>query len=332
MATIKDVARRANVSTASVSRVLTGHPATSPEMRARVLQAADELSFRPNSVARSLRTTGTRTVGLVISDLLNPFFTELARAVEDTARAAGYSVIVGNADEDPQQQDHYVRILLGRQVDGLIVVPTTETSPLLREAADRGRKLVLVDRPAPAVHAPIVRADGAAAITELVRHLADTGRRDLAMVTGPARAGTARERLDQFRTAVEQAGLHLRPEHVVHGDFRADSGREAMARLLAAPTRPEAVFVANGTMALGALQELAEHPDAPAIPTDLAVAVFDDTPWFALHRPSLTAIAQPTTLLGQRAMAMLLAALADQEVPDEHYGCELVLRDSTAPA
>lgn len=332
MATIKDVARRANVSTASVSRVLTGHPATSPEMRARVLKAADELNFRPNRVARSLRTTGTGTIGLVVSDLLNPFFTELARAVEDAARAAGYSVIVGNADEDPEQQDHYVRILLGRQVDGLIVVPTTETSPLLREAAARGRKLVLVDRPAPAVHAPIVRADGGAAISELVRHLVATGRRDLAMVTGPEHAGTARERLDQFRTAVENAGLLLRSENVVHGDFQADSGREAMGRLLDAPSRPDAVFIANGTMALGALHAMAEHADAPAIPTDLAVAVFDDTPWFALHRPSLTAISQPTTLLGQRAMAMLLAALGEEDVSDEHYECELVLRDSTGPS
>lgn len=331
MATIKDVARAAKVSTASVSRVLTEHPATSPEMRERVLRAARELNFRPNAVARSLRTTGTQTVGLVISDLLNPFFTELARAVEDTARRAGFSVIVGNADENPEQQDHYVRILLSRQVDGLIVVPTAETSPLLREAAERGDHLVLVDRPAPEVHAPVVRADGSRAIDQLVDHLATTGRRDFAIITGPDMAGTSRERLERFRTALARNGLTLRDGRIVRGDFRRESGREAMSALLAEPDLPDALFIANGSMALGALQELAERPGAPEVPGRLAVAVFDDLPWFSLHRPTLTAISQPTARLGERAMEMLLATMAGQEVADEHYECKLVLRESTAP-
>ena len=333
MTTIKDVAQAANVSTASVSRVLAGHPSASEEMRQRVLDVVRELRFRPNAVARSLRTTGTRTVGLVVSDLLNPFFTELARAVENTARQAGYSVIVGNADENPDQQDHYVRILLERQVEGLIVVPTIETSPLLREAADRGHHLVLVDRPAEDVHAPIVMADGAAAIDDLVDHLVHTGRRDLAIVTGPDQAGTSRERLASFRAALARHGLALPEERIWHGNFRADSGHDALADLINSAVVPDAVLVANGVMALGALQFLADRRGPTVnIPDDLALAVFDDMPWFPLLRPTLTAIEQPTRRLGMRAVQMLLALIAGEEVADERMACRLILRESTAPA
>ncbi|UNX54227.1 LacI family transcriptional regulator [Georgenia sp. TF02-10] len=333
MATIKDVAKAAGVSTASVSRVLTGHPA-SPTMRERVLAAAEALSFRPNAVARSLRSTGTRTVGLVVSDLLNPFFTELARAVEDTARAAGYSVIVGNADEDPGQQDHYIRILLERQVDGLIVVPTVETSPLLREAAANDHHLVLVDRPADDVDAPTILADATEAIGELVDHLVTTGRRDPAIITGPVHAGTARLRLEVFRQALAKHGLDLPERRVLHGDFRSTSGYAAMEHLLADPDRPDAVFVTNGSMGLGVLEVLGRRRGTPpAIPDELALAVFDDTPWFTLLAPSVTAIAQPTVHLGEQATRTLLARIRGEEPPAATPGlrCRLVLRESTNP-
>lgn len=334
MPTIKDVARAAGVSTASVSRVVTGHPATSPQMRDRVLAAARELGFRPNAVARSLRSTGTRTVGLVVSDLLNPFFTELARAVEDTARAAGFSVIVGNADEDPDQQDHYIRILLERQVDGLIVVPTVDTSPLLREAAEHHHHVVLVDRAAADVEAPTVLTDATEAIKDLVDHLLATGRGDPAIITGPEHAGSARVRLDTFRRALAEHGLELPPGRVLHGDFRAEGGYAAMERVLAAPDRPDAVFVTNGTMGLGVLRVLAERrADAPAVPDDLALAVFDDTPWFGLLTPTVTAVAQPTRSLGEHATRTLLARIAgeDPPAPTPDLRCRLVLRQSTAP-
>jgi LacI family transcriptional regulator len=272
-------------------------------------------------------------VGLVISDLLNPFFTELARAVEDTARSAGFSVVVGNADENPQQQDHYIRILLERQVDGLIVVPTVETSPLLREAASRGHNLVLVDRPAADVHAPIVLADGTVAIDQLVDHFVRTGRRELAVVTGPDQAGTSRERLTAFRSAVTRHRLDLPENRIVHGNFRVESGHDALAALVTSPAPPDAVLVANGPMMLGALQFLSEEGGAAKVrvPEDMALAAFDDMPWFALLNPTLTAIEQPTARLGRRAMQMLLARIAGEDVPDERISCRLVLRQSTNP-
>ena len=328
MATIKDVAQRAGVSTATVSRVLAGVTA-SPATRDRVMAAASELSFRPNAVARSLRSTGTRTVGLVVSDLLNPYFTELARAVEDTARAAGYAVIVGNADENPSQQDHYVRILLERQVDGLVVVPTVETSPLLREAAATGHHLVLVDRSAEDVAAPLVSADGGPAIEDLVAHLAANGRRRLAVIAGPEHAGSSRERLLAFRGAAARHGLEVPDDAVVHGDFRSRSGAEAMVRLLDGPRRPDAVLISNGVMGLGAVSVLQERVGDLRVPDDLAVAVFDDMPFFQLLRPTLTAIEQPTTEVGRSAMELLLAQIAGQPAQDVRLACRLVLRQST---
>ena len=311
MAAIKDVARVAGVSTASVSRVLSNHPSVSEELVLKVRAAAEALDFRPNALGRSLRRTGTNTIGLVVSDILNPFFTELARAVEDAARGAGYSMILGNADEDPEQQDHYVEILLGRQVDGLIVVPTTERSPLLHEAARLNRALVLVDRPVEDVDAPLVATNVGPALDALVHHLAATGRRDMAMLAGH--------------------GLPL-PEHrILHGDFREKSGRELMTQLLETNDMPDALVFANAPMAIGALEACASHPAPPRVPHDLALAAVDDLPTFRLLQPSITAVAQPTTELGHRAVAMLFARMRGEEVASEHLDSTLILRSSTDP-
>lgn len=185
MTSIKDVAAQAGVSVATVSRVLNSHPSVSPDARTRVLAAVDALGYRPNAVARSLRTDQTRTLGLVISDVLNPYFTELARFVEEEARALGYSVIIGNADERPELQDHHVRTLLDRRIDGLLVSPADGDSPLMADVARAGTPMVFVDRWMPGVDVPVVRADGRLAIRDLVAHLHALGRRRLAIIAGP---------------------------------------------------------------------------------------------------------------------------------------------------
>src|SRR4029453_14276742 len=154
----------------TLCRVLNDQPLVSAEARTRVLAAVETLGYRPNAVARSLRTDQTRTLGLVISDVLNPFFTELARSVEDEARALGYSVVIGNADECPDLQDHHVRTLMDRRIDGLLVSPTDGGSPLMLDAALGGTPMVFVDRWIPGVDVPVVRADGGSAVRDLVRH------------------------------------------------------------------------------------------------------------------------------------------------------------------
>ncbi|MFF3979461.1 LacI family DNA-binding transcriptional regulator [Streptomyces sp. NPDC001828] len=326
MAGIKDVAAEAGVSVATVSRVLNSHPSVSAAARARVLAAVEALGYRPNAVARSLRTDQTRTLGLVISDVLNPYFTELARSVEEAARALGYSVIIGNADERPDLQDHHVRTLLDRRIDGLLVSPTDGGSPLMLEAARGGTPMVFVDRWIPGIDVPVVRADGRAAIGDLVAHLHRLGRRRLAIIAGPAATTTGSERVEAFRAALGAHGLALPDAYVGQGDFQAASGRRATERFLALAEPPDAVFAADNLMTLGALDALRAH--GLHIGTDIALAAFDDIPWFVHTDPPVTAIAQPTGELGRAAVHALAALIDGGTPPSVTLPARLVVRRS----
>ncbi|MEW1720534.1 LacI family DNA-binding transcriptional regulator [Streptomyces sp. NPDC093109] len=313
MAGIKDVAAEAGVSVATVSRALNGHPSVSPAARARVLAAVAALGYRPNAVARSLRTDQTRTLGLVISDVLNPYFTALARAVEEEARALGYSVIIGNADEQPELQDHHVRTLLDRRIDGLLLSPTDPGSPLIPDAVRAGTPIVFVDRWVPGVKVPVVRADGRGAVADLVAHLLRLGHRRLAIIAGPAATTTGSERVDAFRAALREHGVALPDAYIGQGDFQAESGRRAAERFLDLPEPPDAVFAADNLMALGALDAIRAR--GLSVPGDIALAAFDDIPWFVHTDPPITAIAQPTEELGRAAVRALVERI-DGRTPD----------------
>ncbi|GAA3960253.1 LacI family DNA-binding transcriptional regulator [Actinomadura viridis] len=326
MASVKDVARHAGVSVATVSRVLNDSVPVLPGTRDRVLAAVAELGYRPNAVARSLRTDATRTIGLVIGDILNPFFTELARAVEDQARALGYSVVIGNADERPDRQDHYVGTLLERRVDGLLLCPTAEVTPLVRDMVRDGRPLVFLDRTLPGLDVPAVRVDGGAAIAELVRHLCALGHRRVAFITGPALLSTGRERTEAFTAAMRAHGLPVRPEYLEAGDFQAASGRAGAARLLDLPEPPDAIFVGDNLMALGALDEIRAR--GLRIPADVALACYDDLPWFTHLDPPVTAVAQPVRELGRRAVRVLAERMEGRPVSSVVLPARLVVRRS----
>ncbi|MGW9299240.1 LacI family DNA-binding transcriptional regulator [Streptomyces cyaneofuscatus] len=312
MASIKDVAAQAGVSVATVSRVLNSHPSVSEEARTRVLAAVDALGYRPNAVARSLRTAQTRTLGLVISDVLNPYFTELARFVEEEARALGYSVIIGNADERPDLQDHHIRTLIDRRIDGLLVSPADGGSPLMREVALSGTPMVFVDRWIPGIDVPVVRADGTGAVKDLVAHLHGLGHRRLAIIAGPAATTTGNERVEAFRDALRELGLALPDAYIGQGDFQAASGRRATEGFLALDEPPEVVFAADNLMALGALDAIRAR--GLRVPDDIALAAFDDIPWFVHTAPPITAIAQPTADLA-RAAVRALADLIEGRTP-----------------
>ncbi|MFI1016172.1 LacI family DNA-binding transcriptional regulator [Streptomyces sp. NPDC020965] len=326
MAGIKDVAARAGVSVATVSRVLNGHPSVSPTARARVGAAVEALGYRPNAVARSLRTDQTRTLGLVISDVLNPYFTALARAVEEEARASGYSVIIGNADEQPALQDHHIRTLLDRRIDGLLVSPTDGGSPLMAEAVRAGTPMVFVDRWLPGVDVPVVRADGRAAVRDLVAHLHGLGHRRLAIIQGPASTTTGSERVTAFRAGLRAFGLPLPDDHIGQGDFQAESGRIAMERFLALPEPPDAVFAADNLMALGALDAIRAR--GLSVPRDIALAAFDDIPWFVHTDPPVTTVAQPTDELGRAAVRALLDLIEGRSPRSVTLTARLVVRRS----
>ena len=326
MASIKDVAAEAGVSVATVSRVLNSHPSVSPDAKARVLAAVDALGYRPNAVARSLRTDQTRTLGLIISDVLNPYFTALARSVEEAARALGYSVIIGNADERPELQDHHIRTLLDRRIDGLLVSPTDGGSPQILDAARGGTPMVFVDRWIPGVDVPVVRADGCPAVRDLVAHLHRLGHRRLAIIAGPAATTTGSERVEAFRDALGEHGLPLPDAYIGQGDFQADSGRRATERFLALPEPPDAVFAADNLMALGALDAIRAR--GLRVPQDIALAAFDDIPWFVHTDPPITAIAQPTGDLGRAAVRALVDVIEGRPPQSVTLSARLVVRRS----
>ncbi|HEX2728237.1 MAG TPA: LacI family DNA-binding transcriptional regulator, partial [Rubrobacteraceae bacterium] len=179
------MAREAGVSVATVSRTFSGTQYVRPEVRERVVTAAEKLRYRPNALARSLRVEHTRTLGLVIPNVGNPFFTAMARAVEDAARGMGYSLMIGNTDEDPAKESEYLNVLMEKRVDGLIVSPARAISPPLEEIAQSGVPVVFLDRYVEGIEAPVVRADGQRAVDGLVEHLVDLGHERLAIISGP---------------------------------------------------------------------------------------------------------------------------------------------------
>ncbi|GGR79448.1 LacI family transcriptional regulator [Streptomyces humidus] len=324
--TVADVARRAGVSTASVSRALSGADGVSAAVRERVVAAAQALGYRPNTVARSLRTTRTQTIGLIIPDMVNPFFSELAWAIEEAAHEHGYSVILCNANEETDRQDGYIELLLARRVDGLLLTPVLEESEALRAVARQGVPMVFVDRSLASMEAPVVRADGSLAISQLVDHLVDLGHERIAVITGPQATVTGRERLAAFRTAMRARSLDLPDELVRFGNFQADSGRRAAVELLDLDEPPTAVFAIDNLMTLGVFQEMRRR--GLRIGSDIAVAGFDDPPWFQLLDPPLTTVSQPVTRMGALAVDMLLEAINAGSVESHLLDCALVIRES----
>jgi len=324
--TVADVARHAGVSTASVSRALSGADGVSAAVRERVTAAAQALGYRPNTVARSLRTTRTQTIGLIIPDVVNPFFSELAWAAEEAAHQHGYSVILCNANEETERQDGYIDLMLARRVDGLLLTPVLEESSALRAVARQGVPMVFVDRAVASMDVPVVRADGHAAISQLVDHLVKLGHERIAVISGPPQTVTGRERLTSFREAMRAHSLDLPEELVRFGNFQADSGRRAAAELLDLDEPPTAVFAIDNLMTLGVFQETRKR--GLRIGADMAVAGFDDPPWFQLLDPPLTTVSQPVTRMGALAVDMLIEAIGAESVESHLLDCELVIRES----
>lgn len=313
---------------ATVSRTLNGVDSVSLEVRERVVAVAESLRYRPNAVARSLQSRNTRTLGLVIPNVSNPFFTQMARAVEDAARDRGYSLVYGNTDEDPDKEAEYLDVLLEKRVDGLIVSPAGAASPQLEEIVRVGVPLVFLDRFVRGLDAPVVRADGRRAVDQLVEHLAELGHERMAIISGPAETVPGRERLDAFLNGAEERGVAVSEERVKVGNFRRVSGFKSMKELLALDEPPTAVFAANNLMALGALQALKRA--GVTVPADVSFASFDDVSWFELMDPPITAIAQPVAQLGASAAGMLPEIVEGGDAESVILQAELVVRGSCA--
>lgn len=304
--TIREVARRAGVSPATVSRVVNanGH-AVSGHTRERVLRAVRTLGYAPHPIARGLRTRTTQTIGLIVPDIANPFYPALARGVEDAARRAGYTVVLCNTDERPGRERAYLDLLRRRLVDGFVFATVGANLSHVRQLRHDGIPVVLVARSVPGSDADAVVVDNEHGGYLAARHLIELGHRRIAHLGGPSRLQVSRDRLRGYRRAIEEAGLRFDPSLVAAGAFRIEAGGSMMTSLLR--RRPTAVFAANDLIAIGALSALRDA--GRSVPADVAVVGFDDIPYAALAAPPLTTVAQPARLMGALASERLLARL-----------------------
>jgi LacI family transcriptional regulator, galactose operon repressor len=303
-ATIVDVAREAGVSFTTVSHVLNGTRHVAEPTKQRVLAAIERLNYEVNSLAQSLKSDRSQTIGLLITDISNPFFTSLVRGVEDIANAAGYSIMLCNTDEDPEKELTYLRMLRRKRVDAILMAPTGVPQPVVDRLIGLGFPLVCFDRPPPGASCDNVLVDNVGGARQAVSHLIELGHRRVGVITGLAGVGTTDERLEGYMQAMADHGLPIDPELVRLGNSRLDGGYREMLALLDLPALPTAVFSTNNLMTLGvlgALQSRQVH-----VPDDMAVVGFDDFEWAAVLRPRLTAVAQPTYEIGETAARMLI--------------------------
>ncbi|HZZ49701.1 MAG TPA: LacI family DNA-binding transcriptional regulator [Pseudonocardia sp.] len=335
------MAKLAGVSEATVSLALSGSPRISDATRERVSAIADQLGYRPHAGARALRTDSTSALGLVISDVANPFFAELAGQIERSAAAQGYAVVLCNSDEDASRQDAYLSSLLaGSQVDGVILVPVEEMTPGIRAAGKSQARLVLLDRPI-VVHGhgatarrlretPVVRADATTALREVAELLVGLGHRRFGVIALPLHIEVGRQRRDLMVAALRGCGIPDADIAVVAGDFRQHSGQDAARALLATDPRPTAIIASDGPMAIGAMK--AVRGAGLRIPDDVSLVGFDDAPWFDLLDPPLTTVAQPVNELASASVTAMLTLLAGKSA-DRNItpACRLVTRSSCAP-
>jgi LacI family transcriptional regulator len=306
-ATLRDVAREAGVSLATVSHVINGTRFVADETRQRVLAAIDRLHYEVNSVARSLKRNHSQAIGLLISDITNPYFTSLVCGVEDVAREAGYTVVLCNADEDPERELRYLQLLRQKRVDGILMAPTGVHHRYLDHLVEVGFPLVCFDRALPDLPCDSVVLDNVGGAREAVSHLIHLGHRRIGIITGLPRVGTTAGRLEGYRQALRAHGIAEEPELIRQGNGRRDGGFTQTLALLDLVRPPTALFTTNNLMTLGALAALAAR--GVRVPGDMAVVGFDDFEWTDVLRPYLTTVAQPTYEIGTTAARLLLARI-----------------------
>jgi LacI family transcriptional regulator len=323
MATIYDVAELAGVSPATVSRVFNG-TSVSEDKVAAVRDAAAKLSFTPNRMARSLRRQSSEVIALVIPDIENPYFTEMARGVEDVASEAGYSVVLCNSDSQVEKEATYLRIAIAEHMSGVIIA-TADESTKLDTILATGRPVVAVDRSTAYDIDGVVMANRAAG-TSAAKDLLDAGYRRIAYIGGPEHIDTAAERAAGWRAALTRA----QPDLDVHGlarfaSFRVDGGREAMEELLALPEPPDAVVAGNNLIGVGAIQVLTERG---LTPPRVGVAVIGSLPFTTLSPSAVTVVRLPARHMGVTAARMLLERIGGDTQPSR----TVVLRNEIQPA
>jgi LacI family transcriptional regulator len=294
------------------------------------LQAVAELDYHPNHLPRNMRQRSSRTLGLVITDIANPFFTAIVRGCEDVAQSQGYSFLLANTDEDAAKEEQTLRTMASERVAGVILASADEASDPIRRLIASRIPVVALDRRINGVAVDTVTSDNDSGAYEATRHLLDLGHERIGMVGGPEAVSSTRERTSGYTRALRGQGF---TETLIRtGDLRERSGYLATLELLDTPSRPTAIFSANNQMTIGVLAAIRER--GLRIPEDVSLIGFDDLPTAALLTPPLTVVAQPTYQLGARAAELLLQRVRHPEAPVQEIvlAPQLVLRASTGPA
>jgi LacI family transcriptional regulator len=331
--TMRHVAMLAGVSIATVSAVINGTAAVRPERKKRVLDAMTALNYFPDAIARGLKTGKSNAIGVVVPDITNAFYPEVIRGVEDTAREAGYSVLLCDSNEDPQREAEHLNSLFSRRVDGVLLACCVNSA--VYSGTFRGRcPVVFLDRLPPIGCEGAVSSDNIHAGSMATRHLIDLGHQRIAMVVGHLGLSPHRDRLEGFRKAMQESHLPILDEYLVSGDVQIEDSLQTCRQLLDLPNPPTAIMVGNNKLLLGVLAGLEER--AIRVPDQISILGFDDYLWNRYFSPSLTAVAQSTLEMGQRACQLLLRSIEEhpEGKPTATRIClptELRIRNSTAP-
>lgn len=316
MPSIHDVARQAGVSTATVSRVLSGSESVNAQLRERVLKSVSDLNYRPNKVARSLRVQKSTTIGLVIPDIQNPFYLSIVRAVEDMAYDSHYRVFLCNSDENIEKEAFYLNQLLDENVAGVILSPAREKN---KRAAEQIRRfaentpVVVLDRRLDDISLDTVLTNNREAAYEMVSHLIASGYRSIGAILGVSDITTGRERLEGYINALADHQIPVSPDWIVQVIPKEANGYEAARQILNLPNPPAVLFTGNCELTSGVLRAI--HELNLTIPGDIALAGFDDMRWNVIVQPGITAIAQPTYEIGRVAATLLLERIENPARP-----------------
>ena len=331
MPTVHDVAKLAGVSPITVSRVINNSGYISDVTRERVETAIKEIGYVPNTLARGLRSKRTNTLALVVTDITNPYFTSMARGVEDVAGASNYTVIYCNTDESETKEEKYANILAQRQVDGVLLVPACGNAKIINFLEANDISVVVLDRRVSGVNTDFVRSDSEDGANRLIKLLIGLGHERIAVITGPKKVSTAVDRVKGYRQALVEAGLKEN-ELIYYGSFTQQSGYDFAKLAMLQSPRPTAIFAANNFILLGVVKALRELQ--LKVPEDISVVGFDDFPESMLVKPFFTAVLQPAYEMGRLAAELLLKRISGElsgECQKIILPTEIIERESSGP-
>ena len=331
MPTIRDVAKRAGVASMTVSRVINDSGYVSDETRVKVEAAIAELGYVPNMLGPSLRFNQTKTLAVILTDITNPFWTTVARGVEDAAQKESYSVILCNTDENLEKQNQYLHMLLRRRIDGILFVPAGNSFESVQLIRQQKVAVVVLDRDILDIDVDIVLGDSIGGAYDLTRHLIELGHERISVLSGPQHISTAVDRVEGFRRAMNEAGLQQYWNNVYWGKFTQSDGYNMAIKALETLPAPTAILAVNNFIANGALKAIFQF--GLNVPKDISIVTFDDVPEIINPAPFLTAAHQAAYEMGFQATQLLIARLRN-EGPDGHQRIilptQLRIRHSTA--